>query len=113
MLQEDKLTNLGLLNVDITGRSSVGGLAGRNSNIITNSYVAGTVEGSGDQIGGLVGSNAVAITNSCASASVSGSGNQIGGLVGNSDLNSTHHQQLCNRHCFRSHGNQYRWFSRF
>ena len=83
-----QITNLGLLNVDITGRISVGGLAGRNSNIITNSYVAGTVEGSGS-VGGLVGSNAVSITNSCASASVSGSGDQIGGLVGNSDSNST------------------------
>ena len=83
-----QITNLGLLNVDITGRSSVGGLAGRNSNTITNSYVTGTVEGSGS-VGGLVGTNAVAIANSCASASVSGSGDQIGGLVGNSSLNST------------------------
>ena len=83
-----QITNLGLLNVDITGRSSVGGLAGRNSNTITNSYVSGTVSGSGS-VGGLVGTNAVAITNSCATASVSGSGDQIGGLVGNSDLNST------------------------
>ena len=83
-----QITNLGLLNVDITGRSSVGGLAGRNSNTITNSYVTGTVSGSGS-VGGLVGTNAVTITNSCASASVSGSDDQIGGLVGNSSRNST------------------------
>ena len=83
-----QITNLGLLNVDITGRSSVGGLAGRNSNTITNSYVSGTVSGSGS-VGGLVGSNSVAITNSCANAPVSGSGDDVGDLVGNSSLNST------------------------
>ena len=83
-----QITNLGLLNVAISGRSSVGGLAGRNSNIIMNSYVNGTVSGSGS-VGGLVGSNSVSITNSCATASVSGSGDDVGGLVGNSDSNST------------------------
>ena len=45
----------------LAGRSSVGGLAGRNSNTITNSYVTGTVEGSGS-VGGLVGTNAVALS---------------------------------------------------
>ena len=84
------LTAVGLLNVDISGQNRVGGLVGNNAGVITNSYVTGTVLGTGSQIGGLVGgsgTNAI-IKNSCATASVSrtgtvsGVGNPTGGLVG-------------------------------
>ena len=48
--------------VDVSGASQVGGLIGLtfNSNfsdVITNSYATGTVEGSGSNIGGLIGWN--------------------------------------------------------
>ncbi|WP_206731860.1 GLUG motif-containing protein, partial [Aliarcobacter trophiarum] len=49
------ILNLGLTNVDITGRDYVGGLVGHNnSSTITNSYVTGNVSGN-TQVGGLVG----------------------------------------------------------
>ena len=73
------ITNLGVLNVNIIGFSSVGGLAGSNSGTITNSYATGTVKGSSsnDSVGGLVGWNlgsAANIRNSYATGDVSGSG---------------------------------------
>ena len=86
-----RIDNLGLVNVDISGRSNVGGLAGTNSNTIMNSYATGTVSGSA-AVGGLVGTNGTnaTIMSSCATAAVSGlRGNQIGGLVGRSNANST------------------------
>ena len=50
---------------------------------ITNSYAAGSVEGSGNYIGGLVGWNVSGtITNSYATGDVTGSSNSVGGLVG-------------------------------
>ena len=84
--RDGEIANLGLLDVDITGQSSVGGLVGNNvDGIITNSYAIGSVSGSGDWIGGLVGwslDNDANIRNSYAMVSVSGSGNNRGGLVG-------------------------------
>ena len=81
--QGTKITNLGVINVDITS-GSVGGLAGFNGGgTIMNSYVTGKISGSGSDGGGLVGNNVGSITNSYAMASVLGSGNNRGGLVGN------------------------------
>ncbi len=81
-----EIANVGLLNVNITGSSDVGGLVGDNDGIITNGYATGFVEGSGDSVGGLVGGNGNGgiITNSYATSSVSGSGSagDVGGLVG-------------------------------
>ena len=87
------ITNLGVLNVNIIGRSSVGGLAGSNSGTITNSYATGTVKGSSsnDSVGGLVGLNSLrsgTIGNSYAMGKVSGPGANVGGLVG-SNLSAT------------------------
>ncbi len=82
-----KITNVGLLNVNVEGRSLVGGLVGENSGTITNSYATGSVEGQYN-VGGLVGRNLVVgnsatitITNSYATGSVEGQHN-VGGLVG-------------------------------
>ena len=86
-----EITNLGVLNVNIIGGSSVGGLAGTNSGTIRNSYVTGTVEGSSSNgnVGGLVGwNNGGTITNSYATGKVSGTNPNIGGLVG-SNLGAT------------------------
>ncbi|WP_419766973.1 beta strand repeat-containing protein [Arcobacter sp.] len=76
------ISNVGLTNVDITGKYGVGGLVGWNeSSTITNSYVTGKV--SGDTfVGGLVGVHeSSTITNSYATGAVSGNFN-VGGLVG-------------------------------
>ena len=84
-----ELNGIGLLDVDVRGRFSVGGLVGWNSSgTIINSSVEGDVVGSqvsnswnSSWISGLVGTNDGAIVNSYAQASVSGH-TTIGGLVG-------------------------------
>ena len=78
-----KITNVGLLNVHITGNYFVGGIVGENDGSVVNSYVIGAVRGSNDRVGGLVGTSSGEITNSYASGAVEGSG-FIGGLVGSS-----------------------------
>ena len=76
-----KISNLGLLNVNIIGRHAVSGLASNNFGTITNSYVTGSVSGS-STVGGLVGNTSGIITNSYATGEVTGSGDDVGGLVG-------------------------------
>ena len=76
-----KIANIGLLNVDVVGGTSVGGLVGDNQGSITGSYVIGDVRGN-TNLGGLVGFNQGSITNSYAAGDARGSGNAIGGLVG-------------------------------
>jgi hypothetical protein len=75
------VSNMRLENVNITGDWVVGGLVGHNRfGTVSNSYVAGTVNGN-HAIGGLVGFNDGTITNSYASTNVIGN-YEIGGLVG-------------------------------
>ena len=81
------IANLGLLDVNIMGFDSVGGLVGQNdAAIIINSYVTGEVRGSDESVGGLVGFNSGSIANSHAAVSVSGGtgieDDNKGGLVG-------------------------------
>ena len=68
---------------DIDGKSGIGGLAGHNKGLITNSYSSGSVSGSDDIIGGLVGCNegGGTIDTSYSNSDVSGDGG-VGGLVG-------------------------------
>ncbi len=83
-----KISNVGLLDVNITGDLFVGGLVGWNGtgSSVTNSYVTGSVEGYYDQIGGLVGRNFQgAISNSYSKATVRGHWWWVGGLAGISD----------------------------
>jgi len=77
------VSNLGLINVDITGTLGIGALAGNNYGIIRNSYATGSVKGiiDGFDIGGLVGLTHGTITNSYTSVTVSGI-EKVGGLVG-------------------------------
>ena len=75
-----KINNIGLLDIDIQGDSSVGGLVGFNDGRITNSYAAGAVAGT-SEVGGLVGYNGGSITNSYAMGAVAGT-SEVGGLVG-------------------------------
>lgn len=81
------IRNLGLKNVNITGEASswTGALAGElaSNGVITNSYVTGTVTGSGNGTGGLVGFNCGGtITDSYSSGVVTGDSAYTGGLVG-------------------------------
>ena len=89
-----KISNVGLLNIDIVGGQRVGGLAGSNGGRISNSYVVNTnayrIEAE-IYVGGLVGENAGSIVNSYAIGNVTGSGGvgvagrsdgAVGGLVG-------------------------------
>lgn len=48
----------------IVGGSSVGGIAGRNSGTISNSYNIGNIKGNGDNIKGIAGSEVATIINS-------------------------------------------------
>ena len=75
------LSNLTLTNVNVTGESDVGGLAGNAAGTIQNVAVnGGTVSGNADA-GGLVGDNYADISGSSASATLSGA-YAVGGLVG-------------------------------
>ena len=78
------IQNIGLSNVNITGRIAVGGLVGSNDHgTITNAYAIGEVSGAGYDVGGLVGDNDHGtITNAYAIGEVSGASNDVGGLVG-------------------------------
>ena len=84
------ITAVGLLDIDISGVSFVGGLAGQNNGSIVGSYATGSVVGAAGRVnnlsmGGLVGFNAGSIIGSHAMGNVEGTGNigiSIGGLVG-------------------------------
>ena len=84
--RSSEINNIGLLSIDIEGNNSVGGLAGRNSGSITDSYTTGSVDGDW-HVGGLVGRNGGSITNSYTTGSVIGD-KYVGGLVGRKDSGS-------------------------
>ncbi len=74
------ISNVGLIDVNITGNQYVGGLVGRSNEEITNSYSTGSVTGS-VYTGGLVGQTHGTISSSYSAVSVIG-GYYVGGLVG-------------------------------
>jgi hypothetical protein len=77
-----QIRNLGVKDVNITGRYLVGGLVGRNpSGTITACYATGTISGY-FFVGRLVGYNDGILTSCYATGSVTGTGNYVGGLVG-------------------------------
>ena len=84
-----EIKNIGLINVDVTGRSGVGGLVGANFSNISNSYSTGSVSGE-YSVGGLLGyiNTGFSITNSYSASSVSGN-TDVGGLVGSNSYGST------------------------
>ena len=79
---DGEIHNLGVENVNITGRDCVGGLVGRNyDGSVTSCYSTGSVSGN-SSVGGLVGDNDYGLLTSCyATGSASGTGG-VGGLVG-------------------------------
>ena len=87
------VTDIGLLNINIQGADSVGGLVGSNNGSITNSYATGTVTGN-YRVGGLVGSNNGngSVMSSYVTGTVIGTGVHVGGLVGynNGDITNSY-----------------------
>jgi hypothetical protein len=75
-----KVGGVGVENVNVTGTSSVGGLAGRNRGTVSDSHSAGGVTGNGD-VGGLVGSNWGTVSDSYSIGSVTGN-DAVGGVAG-------------------------------
>jgi hypothetical protein len=76
------IKDVGVVDANVTGDDSVGGLLGLNEGIVSNSYSSGNVTGEGWYVGGLVGLNEGIVSNSYSTSSTSGSDHQVGGLVG-------------------------------
>ncbi len=82
------IRKLGLENIIIDGRSSVGSLCGYNEGSILSCYSIALVHGSED-VGGLVGTNRRGTIRECYSfGDVTGTTVQIGGLIGFLDFGS-------------------------
>ena len=77
------VVEVGIVNVAVTGRLSVGGLVGSNSGTVSNAHSVGAAIGYAS-VGGLVGTNSHTVLNSYASGSATGK-EQVGGLVGFND----------------------------
>ena len=76
------IRNVGLTDVNVSGRYQVGALVGWSDGSVTASYATGTVTGA-VSVGGLVGASfRSSVTASYATASVTGGSNTAGGLVG-------------------------------
>jgi len=76
------IENVGLVDVNVTGRSIVGALVGSNHGIVSNCYSSGSVTSISWTAGGVVGDNQDGtVTDSYSTASVTG-GQFVGGLVG-------------------------------
>ncbi len=83
------IENLGLVDVNITGVSHVGGLVGRkgsndgeNNGSVIGCYVTGDTVTGQDYVGGLIGQSYDNITDCRSTAQVTGENLYIGGLVG-------------------------------
>ena len=82
-----QISNLGLINVNVTGYDYVAGLVGYSDGAISNSYSTGDVNGHG-AVAGLVGYSNGAISNSYSVGDVNGVF-YVGGLVGYLDVGRT------------------------
>jgi hypothetical protein len=79
-----EINDLNVININITGDSSVGGLIGINKGTVSNSYSMGVVNGN-DNVGGLIGFCLGKINYCSANCSVRGTGNDTGGLIGSNN----------------------------
>ena len=75
------IQNIGLQNVNVTGRTNVGGLVGLNDGTISNAYVIGSINGT-DYVGGIVGSNSGKINNVYSAGSINADNMYAGGISG-------------------------------
>ena len=75
------IESVGVVNVDVSGNDTVGGLVGHNRGTVSGSYSTGSVTG-GERVGGLVGDHwGGTVSNSYAAGNVTGAG-YVGGLAG-------------------------------
>jgi len=79
-IDEAKVTDVGIVDANVSGYINVGGLIGENDGSVNNSYATGNVSGN-EGVGGLVGSNYGTVENSYATGDVNGVSG-VGGLVG-------------------------------
>jgi len=77
--------SVAVIDVDVTGDTYVGGLAGHSRGNLSNCHSTGNVA-SHTYVGGLVGENGGIVSNSYSTASVSGSF-EVGGLIGQNHAN--------------------------
>ena len=86
VIRSSTISNIGLIDSNITGKGYVGGLVGYNSySEITNCYATGYTTGTGNYVGGLIGFNndGSTIMNCYATGDTTGIGSSyVGGLVG-------------------------------
>jgi hypothetical protein len=77
------ITNLGVINLNITGLHDTGGLMGGNQNTVTNCYTTGIVI-SNQYGGGLIGSSGLSgnVSNCYSTCTVTGTNATYGGLIG-------------------------------
>ena len=81
------IRDVGLVEVDVTGRDRVGALFGRSTYMtVFKSYATGRVTGRGDKVGGLAGESWGNLIDTYAAVEVSGE-EAVGGLVGHHILN--------------------------
>lgn len=78
-----EVRGLGLVDIEIEGREEVGGFVARNTGLIAESHVTGSVTGA-SHVGGFVGVNDGDISTSYARGSVWGTTHYVGGFVGHS-----------------------------
>lgn len=78
------ISNMKLINANITGQSNVGGLIGYNSGSMEKSFITGIVTG-GNSTGGLVGGNHGIIDGAANMVNVTGTGWNTGGIAGYND----------------------------
>lgn len=77
------VSNLELVDVNVTGSRTVGGLVGEQTSApISNVSVSGTVAGSDQYVGGIVGWSGDVVRESTADVVVTATASDVGGLVG-------------------------------
>ena len=100
------IRRFGLIDVAVSGHSSVGALTGYSAGQVETCYSTGAVTGTGNQIGGLVGHSEGSIIASYSSADVTGNG-RGSSIIGGAHWRRQHwgrnNSQLLNRQRF-GHG---------
>jgi hypothetical protein len=81
LLSEAEVRDLEVVDVNIAGRSFIGGLVGINGGHLVNCFASGTINGTVEEIGGLVGQN-YGIVEKCHSTGTISGKSFVGGLAG-------------------------------
>jgi len=83
------ISNIGMTNVNITGKGLTGGLIGQAYYNVSNCYVTGSVTGT-SSVGGLIGqTQSISVSDCYSTATFSGTSSSVGGLIGSLGMSST------------------------